>query len=115
MARVTVEDCLENVWDQFALVHLTAQRYRQLHRGAPRLVENKNKNVVCALREIASQRVRFREDVDAVMRAGAGKSKLISQRLQQLVDAGVVPDTASSDATASSPAADESNAPTPLI
>ena len=49
--------------DQFALVHLAASRYRQLHRGAPRLVENKNKDIVCALREIASEKVRFREDV----------------------------------------------------
>ncbi len=63
MARVTVEDCLEHVTDQFALVHLAASRYRQLHRGAPRLVENKNKDIVCALREIASEKVRFREDV----------------------------------------------------
>ena len=57
MARITVEDCLANVTDQFALVHLAAQRYRQLHRGANRLVDNKNKDVVCALREIAQEKV----------------------------------------------------------
>ena len=70
MARVTVEDCLERMVDQFALVHLAAARYRQLHRGAPRLVDNKNKDVVCALREIAAGKVRFREEVaDAVSNA----------------------------------------------
>ena len=60
MARVTVEDCLELLVDQFALVHLASARYRQLHRGAERLVDNKNKDVVCALREIAAGKVRFR-------------------------------------------------------
>ena len=67
MARITVEDCLQRQVDQFALVHLAAARYRQLHRGAPRLVDNKNKDVVCALREIASGKVRFREDVRDVV------------------------------------------------
>ena len=63
MARVTVEDCLELLVDQFALVHLASARYRQLHRGAERLVDNKNKDVVCALREIAAGKVRFREEI----------------------------------------------------
>ena len=72
MARVTVEDCLELLVDQFALVHLASARYRQLHRGAPRLVENKNKNVVCALREIAAGKVRFREEVAELV---AGKQR----------------------------------------
>lgn len=63
MARVTVEDCLEKIVDQFALVHLATARYRQLHRGADRLVESKNKNIVTALREIATGKVSFREPV----------------------------------------------------
>ena len=63
MARVTVEDCLELLVDQFALVHLASARYRQLHRGAERLVDNKNKDVVCALRAIAAGKVRFREEL----------------------------------------------------
>ncbi len=63
MARVTIEDALAYVHDQFALVHLAAQRYRQLHRGAPRLVECDNKNIVTAIREVAAGKVRFREDV----------------------------------------------------
>ena len=72
MARVTVEDCLERMVDQFALVHLAAARYRQLHRGATRLVDNKNKDVVCALREIAAGKVRFREDVADAVAASTG-------------------------------------------
>lgn len=53
MARVTIEDCLENVENRFALVHLAADRVRQLQRGAARRVECKNKDIVTALREIA--------------------------------------------------------------
>lgn len=53
MARVTIEDCLENVKNRFALVHLTASRVRQLQRGSKRRVGSKNKDVVESLREIA--------------------------------------------------------------
>lgn len=82
MARVTVEDCLERVEDQFALVHLATSRYRQLHRGAKRLVESKNKNIVSALREIAADKVRFREPIQETLLKN--KRKLISQRLERL-------------------------------
>ena len=69
MARVTVEDCLDHCPDQFALVHLAALRYRQLHRGSKRLVESKNKDIVTALREISTGKVTFRENVaEVVMR-----------------------------------------------
>lgn len=53
MARVTIEDCLEQVGSRFALVHLTSQRVRQLKNGSRRLVKSKNKDIVEALREIA--------------------------------------------------------------
>lgn len=54
MARVTVEDCLRQVDNRFSLVHLAAKRVRQLREGAPPQLESKNKEVVLALREIAS-------------------------------------------------------------
>lgn len=57
MARVTVEDCLENVDNRFELVHLAAKRVRQLLKGARPLVDNtfsQNRIVVVALREIAA-------------------------------------------------------------
>ncbi len=54
MARVTVEDCLEQVENRFVLVHLSAERARQLKKGALPLSDRKNKEVVLALREIAS-------------------------------------------------------------
>ncbi|MGE3262220.1 MAG: DNA-directed RNA polymerase subunit omega [Bacteriovoracia bacterium] len=59
MARVTVEDCLRFVRNRYELVHLCTKRTRQLFRGADRLVQCKNNEVVTALREIAAGKVRF--------------------------------------------------------
>lgn len=54
MARVTVEDCLENVENRFKLVLLASQRTRQLNKGADAFVKRgKDKDTVVALREIA--------------------------------------------------------------
>ena len=54
MARVTVEDCLENVENRFQLVLVAARRARQLTTGAEPCVEQENdKPTVLALREIA--------------------------------------------------------------
>ena len=54
MARVTVEDCLENVDNRFELVRLAARRARQIAQGKDPLVDPENdKPTVIALREIA--------------------------------------------------------------
>jgi len=55
MARVTVEDCLENVENRFELVMVASKRAREIAvRGAQPLVEWENdKPTVVALREIA--------------------------------------------------------------
>ena len=54
MARITVEDCLQNVDNLFDLVLLAAKRSRQLANGAEARVEWENdKPTVVALREIA--------------------------------------------------------------
>ena len=44
MARITVEDCLEQVGDdnRFALVHLAVERIRQHRDGEPFLEKGKN-------------------------------------------------------------------------
>jgi DNA-directed RNA polymerase subunit omega len=61
MARVTVEDCLEQVDNRFELVLIAAQRTRQIIKGAPTLldVERDNKEAVIALREIAAGLVEY--------------------------------------------------------
>ncbi len=58
MARVTVEDCLENVKNRFELVLVAAKRARHLSKGAEPLVPEENdKPTVIALREIAENLV----------------------------------------------------------
>jgi len=58
MARVTVEDCLEKVENRFALVVLASKRTKELKRGAPLLVRDRdNREIVMALREIAAGKV----------------------------------------------------------
>jgi DNA-directed RNA polymerase subunit omega len=55
MARVTVEDCLENVANRFELVMVASKRARQLATGGkdPMVLEESDKPTVIALREIA--------------------------------------------------------------
>jgi DNA-directed RNA polymerase subunit omega len=61
MARVTVEDCLERVENRFALVILASKRTKELKRGAPLMVRDRdNREVVMALREIAANKVKSR-------------------------------------------------------
>ena len=55
MARVTVEDCLENVENRFELVMLASRRARGLRKfgNDPLVPEENDKPTVIALREIA--------------------------------------------------------------
>lgn len=58
MARVTIEDCLENVDNRFQLVLAAAKRARQISLGAEPYVPLENdKPTVIALREIALGKV----------------------------------------------------------
>ena len=62
MARVTVEDCLERVENRFALVILASKRTKELKRGAPVMVHDRdNREIVMALREIARGFVNAKE------------------------------------------------------
>lgn len=54
MARVTVEDCLDNVENLFQLVLVASKRARQLSNGAEATVPiDRDKPTVVALREVA--------------------------------------------------------------
>lgn len=65
MARVTIEDCLKNVPSRFALVHMAAQRVRQVKEGAEFVVKSsKNEDAVTALREIAAGRVSLKDKTE---------------------------------------------------
>jgi len=56
VARITVEDCLEQVPNRFTLILLAAERSKQLLQGTPVLIEDDrtNKEIVTALREVAA-------------------------------------------------------------
>ena len=54
MARITVEDCLENIDNIFEMVLVAAKRARRIAHGADAMVDLENdKPTVVALREIA--------------------------------------------------------------
>jgi DNA-directed RNA polymerase subunit omega len=58
MARITVEDCLENIDNIFEMVLVATKRARRVAHGADPMVELENdKPTVIALREIAEGHV----------------------------------------------------------
>ena len=62
MARITVEDCLEKVDNQYDLVLLAKERTVQLNAGSPMLVEEDNdKRTIISLREIGDGKVDVKE------------------------------------------------------
>ena len=62
MARITVEDCLEKVDNQYDLVLLAKERTVQINAGSPMLVEEDNdKRTIIALREIGDGKIDVKE------------------------------------------------------
>ena len=62
MARITVEDCLVKVDNQYDLVLFAKERTSQLNSGSEMLVkEDNDKNTVVALREIAEGKVNIKD------------------------------------------------------
>jgi DNA-directed RNA polymerase subunit omega len=58
MARITVEDCLENIDNIFEMVLVAAKRARRIAHGADAMVDLENdKPTVISLREIAEGHV----------------------------------------------------------
>jgi DNA-directed RNA polymerase subunit omega len=85
MARITVEDCLDNIENIFEMVLVAAKRARRVAHGADAMVELENdKPTVIALREIAAGLVSpsILEEIEEpsmaedLMRADAGEDEL---------------------------------------
>ena len=60
MARITVDDCLDNIPNRFQLTLIAAYRARQISNGSDPLVNlrgSRDKPTVIALREIAAGKV----------------------------------------------------------
>lgn len=98
MARITVEDCLENVSNRFELVMLAAKRARQLMRGGddPRVAWDNDKATVVALREIAAGYTDFS---DARRDAEATDNDTVSE---QTITIPIVPENTATTATGQS-------------
>ena len=69
MARITVEDCLEKVDNQYDLVLLAKERTVQLNAGSPMLVEEDNdKRTIISLREIGDGKINVKEVEDSAIK-----------------------------------------------
>jgi DNA-directed RNA polymerase subunit omega len=83
MARITVEDCLENVDNRFQLVLVAAKRARQLSMGhEPHLPAENDKPTVIALREIAEGMVGPRVLDEVVAEEHAAASEITEEEVR---------------------------------
>jgi DNA-directed RNA polymerase subunit omega len=57
MARITVQDCLEQIPNRFELALVATYRARQLAQGHTPKIESRDKPTVAALREIAAGKI----------------------------------------------------------
>ncbi len=82
MARITVEDCMDNVNNRFDLVLQASRRARQLSNGAePGVKPNADKPTVVALREIAKGVVskEMLDAADAAAQLKAEQAEILEQ------------------------------------
>ena len=70
MARITVEDCLEVIDNQYDLVLLAKERTTQLNSGSSPLVsEDNDKRTIISLREIGDKKIEIEElEKSAILR-----------------------------------------------
>jgi len=68
MARITVEDCLSKIDNQYDLVLLAKERASQLNAGnKPLVTENNDKNTVISLREIGDGKISLKTLEDSAI------------------------------------------------
>ena len=68
MARITVEDCLEKIRNQYDLVLLAKERTSQLNAGDKPLISKDNdKNTVISLREIGDGKISLKTLEDSAI------------------------------------------------
>ena len=81
MARITVEDCLEQVDNQYDLVLLAKERTVQLNAGSPMLVEEDNdKRTIISLREIGDGKINIKDvELSAIKRLRKEPDEVVEQ------------------------------------
>ena len=103
MARITIEDCLENMDNAFDICALAGKRAKDLASGAEPLIDSQDKPTVIALREISAGKIGMdyfeisnKEKIESQLFGdGVSEEEVINELSQQLED---IP---TSDATAS--------------
>lgn len=109
MARITVEDCLDNVENRFDLVMVASKRARQLQTGGKDAMveENNDKPTVLALREIAEGLVDNsvltdtpEEEASDSLNEASTMIKGNDISIEEAMDAVLIPDQAEEDADA---------------
>jgi DNA-directed RNA polymerase subunit omega len=81
MARITVEDCLNNVNNRFTLIHMVAKRVRQLRKGAEPTINSKNRDIVMSLREIAAGNIEILSEEEA-LRLAESQLELLTEEAE---------------------------------
>ena len=111
MARITVEDCLENVPNRFDLVMIASRRARQLQTGGkdPMVPEDNDKPTVVALREVAAGYVgpSILDEVEAQQETAEELSELVAAEalrkvrdditIEEAMDADLIDDGANAE------------------
>lgn len=115
MARITVDDCLENVDNRFELVLTASRRARQVSLGAEPLLPRENdKPTVIALREIAAGLI-GREVLDEPEMDALPEAAVEEEAAEAVADEAATTEEAAGTATAATEEAeqpsDEARAP----
>jgi DNA-directed RNA polymerase subunit omega len=104
MARITIEDCMEQVPNRFHLVRMASIRAKQLKKGArPLLIAEDNKEVVTSLREIAAGLVKPGDIEDPVLADLDALAPAPAEETGSIDASSEAPADASSDAPADAP------------
>ena len=85
MARITVEDCLKKVDNQYDLVLLAKERTTQLNAGSEMMVQkDDDKNTVVALREIAEGKAYVKDlKENAILRLRKEPDEVVGEQEQE--------------------------------
>lgn len=63
MARITVEDALQQINNRFVIAQMTMKRVRMYREGYEPLIKTDNREVVTALREIAAGKIKLKSPI----------------------------------------------------
>jgi len=110
MARITIEDCLQNVTNRFQLVLIAAKRARQLALGSAEATvswENDKPSVV-ALREVASGKLFFTSEGEVRAANDQEDDQVMAETMQESVADSTPTGDVISDAPATTPTHEQS-------